>query len=621
MAYKLNKTDGSVLTDLIDGILDTDTTDLALVGRNFTGFGEFINENFIKLLENFSNPNEPLTPLKGQIWYDTTENKLKVFDGESFQSASGAFSSDTQPTTGASGDTWFNTVTKQFYLFDGNEWTLVGPSYTQQQGTSGFVIDTIFDNNLTSKTVLKVFIGDALQAVIAAEEFTPNPLPTNIVQGLVDLDTNPGGRIFKGINLIDKENFKYLGTAQTALSISTGIPGDAPVPATRLLRNDRSGIIDGGLSLKDPSGLRIGTNDETAFIVFNGLKVENTQAGQSSNMNFIVRPNAVDPSESAIKVDAPNRRVGIFQETPGFNLDVTGDARITGNLTVEGTSFTTSAETVEIADKNIELGVTDSPSDLTAHLGGITLKGATDKTFNWSNVTSSWTSSENLDLASGKVIKHNGANLLSSTRLYDTVTQATGITRVGTLTELTVDNIRLDTNTISRISGSGLTINANSGDINVSSSNIVQLAAPTEVDHATTKDYVDKEVANEVITFSFDTTGYASPNDRIIDVLDVVYPASDSNATGKKARIVCTNYDAIQSTDAIDVATASSTTEVSVNAAAGGTVSVLTGINLPNSLQPNFTLNINREIRFFVINALGNWEVDSSEAQNPLNIT
>jgi hypothetical protein len=120
--------------------------------------------------------------------------------------------------------------------------------------------------------------------------------------------------------------------------------------------------------------------------------------------------------------------------------------------------------------------------------------------------------------------------------------------------------------------------------------------------------------------FGFDITGYASPNDRIIDILNVAYPPS-TFAQGKAARVICTDYDATQSTDPIDVATASSTTEVEVNAAAGGTVSVIQGINLPNSLIPQFTLDITREIRFFVINALGAWEVDSTEAQNPLNIT
>ena len=616
MAYKLNKTDGSVLTDLIDGILDTSTTDLALVGRNYTGYGEFLNENFIKLLENFANPNEPLTPLRGQLWYDTSENKLKIFDGDAFQSAAGSFISDVQPSGAIPGDTWFSTQDKQFYLYDGTEFVLIGPAYSDLQGQSGFNVRTVFDTSLNSKTVLELFVKDSLQAVISGEEFVPNPLPTNLIQSLVTAE-NPAGRIYKGINLVSPDTFQFRGTSSNALNLKSAT--GQIVPESRLLKNDENGVLNGSLDVRTSSGITIGVNSDTRLLIDNGFTIRNTREGR--NFNLVVNSSASELSETdAITVFANEQRVGIFQGSPAYNLDVTGNARITGDLIVEGDSFTTNVETVQVEDKNIELGVVESPTDLTADSGGITLKGATDKTFNWVNSTDSWTSSENIDLASGKVIKHNGANLLSSTRLYDTVTQATGITRVGTLSELTVDSVRIDGNTISRISGTGLTISAGAGDISVTSSKITQLNEPTADDHATPKIYVDREIQNEPIVFGFDITGYASPNDRIIDILNVAYPPS-TFAQGKAARVICTDYDATQSTDAIDIATASSTTEVEVNAAAGGTVSVIQGINLPNSLTPNFTLDITREIRFFVINALGAWEVDSTEAQNPLNIT
>ena len=361
-------------------------------------------------------------------------------------------------------------------------------------------------------------------------------------------------------------------------------------------------------------------NSDTRLLIDNGFKIQNTREGQ--DFNLTVNSTASELSEiPAITVFANEQRVGIFQGSPAYNLDVTGDARITGNLIVEGDSVTTNVATLEVEDKNIELGVTTSPTDVTANAGGITLKGATDKTFNWINSTASWTSSENIDLANGKVIKHNGSNLLSSTRLYDTVVQATGIARVGTLDYVEIDGtVRIESAAITRVGGTGLTMALGGGDLDVQSSKISQLDEPTLDHHATPKVYVDREVANEPIVFGFDITGYTSPNDRIISILNTAYPPS-TFAQGKSARVICTDYDATQSTDPIDVATASSTTEVEVNAAAGGTVSVIQGINLPNSLQPNFTLTINREIRFFVINTLGNWEVDSSEAQNPLNIT
>ena len=92
-----------------------------------------------------------------------------------------------------------------------------------------------------------------------------------------------------------------------------------------------------------------------------------------------------------------------------------GDLVVGGNLTVNGSTTTINSTTITVDDKNLELGSVDSPTDTTADGAGITVKGATDKTFNWINSTSSWTSSENLDLASGKVLKVAGTEILSAT--------------------------------------------------------------------------------------------------------------------------------------------------------------------------------------------------------------
>ena len=81
MSYQLNKTDGTLLLDLIDGQIDTASTNLTLVGRNYTGYGESFNENFIKLLENFSNTAAPSNPLTGQLWWNSSDQRLQVYDG------------------------------------------------------------------------------------------------------------------------------------------------------------------------------------------------------------------------------------------------------------------------------------------------------------------------------------------------------------------------------------------------------------------------------------------------------------------------------------------------------------------------------------------------------------
>lgn len=120
-----------------------------------------------------------------------------------------------------------------------------------------------------------------------------------------------------------------------------------------------------------------------------------------------------------------------------LSIDSAGAVTIPGDLTVEGTTTTIDSETLRVKDKNIEMAVVDTPTDVTANGGGITLKGSTDKTINWLDATDSWTSSEHLDLANGKSYRINNTQVLSSTTLGSGVT-GSSLTSVGTLTGLTV---------------------------------------------------------------------------------------------------------------------------------------------------------------------------------------
>ena len=103
MSYKINKTNGDLLIDLVDGQIDETSTDITLIGRNYKGFGEKVNENFVKIVENFAKSSSPSSPLVGQLWYDTSEERLKIYTGDTFKSASGALVSQTQPNL-VSGD-------------------------------------------------------------------------------------------------------------------------------------------------------------------------------------------------------------------------------------------------------------------------------------------------------------------------------------------------------------------------------------------------------------------------------------------------------------------------------------------------------------------------------------
>lgn len=93
MAYTINKTSGTVLANVADGTIDSSTADLTLIGKNYSGYGDALNENFVKLLENFSNTTAPSSPLAGQLWWDSTNNLLKVYTGSTFKTVSSSTAS------------------------------------------------------------------------------------------------------------------------------------------------------------------------------------------------------------------------------------------------------------------------------------------------------------------------------------------------------------------------------------------------------------------------------------------------------------------------------------------------------------------------------------------------
>ena len=158
MAYQINKTDGTLLVQLVDGSIDTATTDITLIGRNYSGFGESINENFVKMLENFANTAAPSNPLTGQLWWDKSESRLKIWNGTAFTSAGGPIVSSSQPTMVA-GDIWIDNLNNQMYFYDGSDLELAGPLYTSTQKRSGFKVETLQDSQNLDRVIIKFFLG------------------------------------------------------------------------------------------------------------------------------------------------------------------------------------------------------------------------------------------------------------------------------------------------------------------------------------------------------------------------------------------------------------------------------------------------------------------------------
>ena len=528
MAYKINKTDGTLLVDLLDGSINTSASDITLIGRNYKGFGELINENFVKLLENFASSSAPANPLRGQLWYDTSENRLKVYNGTAF-ATNGIIVSSTQPQL-TTGDIWLNSLTNQMSFFDGTDLVLVGPTHTAAQGVSGFVAQSILNTQNQTKTVLKFFVQNTLVGVWSAAQFTP--IASQVIAELIT-GSNPTGIIFPGFNLTSN-TYKYRGVATLAEGLIDGVGNT--ILADSLLRSDANDVTTGTLTVQNNSGLTVGLANQLT-LKFSSASLPNTNiiANNVSNADFAIT--AKNPAEyTAIFVDGSAARVGIFNTAPAYSLDITGDVRIQGNLITSGSSTAVTAEDLRVEDKTIELAtITGTALGDDAYIdgGGIVIKStATNKTLLWQNSTSSLKSSEHFNLATGKEYKINGVTVLSNTALGSTVSSAPGLTSIGTLTSLNVGNLSLSGITLSATGN--LQLQASTNIISVQgSARITGIGLPSAASDAVRKDYVDGYLPISLVA---DITGFASlsggVNGSIIRLLTDLYPVIGYSAAG-----------------------------------------------------------------------------------------
>ena len=175
MAYEINNTFGTKIVSLADGTLDTTTTDLALFGKGYPGFGEKLNENFVKLLENFNNTSGPSNKITGQLWYDQTNKQINVYTGAKWKPVGSTTNSATSPTNAVQGDMWFDTGSTQLYVYSGTAWTLIGPTTVAGSGVTQMISEVVDDNTGVQKSILKGVVNDSVVFIISPVAFT---LPT-----------------------------------------------------------------------------------------------------------------------------------------------------------------------------------------------------------------------------------------------------------------------------------------------------------------------------------------------------------------------------------------------------------------------------------------------------------
>ena len=343
MSYTINKTDGS--TDipglsggtLADGtrhlISDNGTYGITLIGRNSTNFGDAMNENFVHLLENFSNSVEPQRPLVGQLWFNSTENVMRVrtaINGvENWSSISGVTvisSRSALPGSPTTGSLWYTDDTDELFIYNGADLDKVG-----QDSENGLTNDTIEDTNGTSHSVLVVKIGGTTTAVFSnSDEFTPDAA----IAGFTTIK--------KGWNILDTA--KYNGTVENSEQLG-GIDAD------NYLRSDEADSIAGKFTANSDDGIDVGAPNST-----NTGNLPNLRIYTDGNHGHI-KNRTVDGNLYLGINDGGNLKDVITIDGSSGNTTFTGQLNVdslsvTGGLTLTGNAALPASEQIIIKDNS-----------------------------------------------------------------------------------------------------------------------------------------------------------------------------------------------------------------------------------------------------------------------------
>ena len=174
MAYQVDKFNGTFLVSVADGTVDT-TTDLRLLGKNYAGYGEVQNENFLHLLENFANTSAPPKAINGQIWFDSAEKRLKFYDYDNnkWRTATNIEIDTTAPVKMNQGDFWYDTTADQVYIWNGNQFVLVGPQASVGAGSSATEVAIVKDVDGINHTIVKLLSGSSsdTMAIVSVDAF------------------------------------------------------------------------------------------------------------------------------------------------------------------------------------------------------------------------------------------------------------------------------------------------------------------------------------------------------------------------------------------------------------------------------------------------------------------
>ena len=475
MAYNINLSNGQILVTVADGTTNTAASSLVLVGKNYAGYGEFLNENYIRLLENFSNNSAPPAPLQGQIWWNSTSKVLSVYNGTGWKSVSSSTSSATSPQTPIIGDLWWDTGNGQLNVYSGSTWVVIGPAYTATTGQTGAIADIVADSGGgASRVIVKFVVENTTLAVLSkGSAFTTSGLGASFSQ------INPG------FNLASTGSLGYYGLANNASNLGG-------VAAANYLRSDVASTTNFPLNIANNGGgtpttdaFRVGvSNDFSVGVTPSAVNVSSTVLGK--DLNFYVNVGGVAQKLLALGGSSSGSFIGLTTVDPVVPTGVATKQYVDNTLT--GTS-----STVLKRDGTNSITGTLLPNANTVNFGSV---GAPFNTIFASTFNGNATNSLALGgIAAANYVRNdiapapiNGNFSVLGTLSVGTsngfIIDTTPPTTVNLTSSVNGKGINIATFTSGGISQNAITITPNTGLVTV-------LANPTAALGVATKQYVD----------------------------------------------------------------------------------------------------------------------------------
>ena len=328
MPYIVNFTDRENKTPItvFDNTSSTDTS-ITFPGRNVTGYGQIIAENFLAILENFASAIEPVNPVEGQLWYDSTDGVLMIWDNTSWKAASGIQKGPTEPAIPDSkvGELWVDTTNQQLRIYTGTRWLLVGPSESSVDGLRyGPVVEGVADSDNVTRYILTFYLKDIPVVIISKDSFTPKV----IISGF-DL-IRSGINIASPATTAEVEQFiggfvpTLYGTAKNADALNIG---GVEVAAGKFLRTDVVNTTDFGINVRSNTGVVLGV-DGTFNLSTSSTAAKIYNSASGSSIDLQTNRNGIP----ATILRVVENTVGINQALPTEALDVDGNFKLTGSI-------------------------------------------------------------------------------------------------------------------------------------------------------------------------------------------------------------------------------------------------------------------------------------------------